>query len=173
MPNKNIPLQNTLAVSGEEWIEIGGKTRRTATEVRRGVCEGSHRDLVRSRAALLKIHSKKGYHGYRTPAEVFAKSGGVALTGWSRAQYLVDIKQIIIFVQTKTHIAVNSARVEAYWLIGKTIIEEEQYGKNRAEYGKKIIKNFSTELRADYGAGFAERCLREYCQFYLTFKDWI
>jgi predicted nuclease of restriction endonuclease-like (RecB) superfamily len=61
--------------------------------------------------------------------------------------------------------------VEAYWFIGKRIVEEEQHGKNRAEYGKEILKNLSAELQAEFGDGFAERCLREYRQFYLIFKD--
>jgi F0F1-type ATP synthase membrane subunit b/b' len=50
-------------------------------------------------------------------------------------QYIADIKQIIISARDKAYTAVNSAMVEAYWLIGKRIVEEEQQGKNRAEYG--------------------------------------
>jgi hypothetical protein len=53
----------------------------------------------------------------------------------------------------------------------KRIVEEEQYGKNRAEYGKEILKHLSAELQGEFGEGFAERCLREYRQFYLTFKN--
>jgi predicted nuclease of restriction endonuclease-like (RecB) superfamily len=87
------------------------------------------------------------------------------------AQYVADIKQIIISARTNAYTVVNSAMVEAYWLIGKRIVEEEQQGKNRAEYGKEILKNLSTELQGEFGEGFAGRCLREYRQFYLTFKD--
>jgi hypothetical protein len=65
--------------------------------------------------------------------------------------------------------AVNSAIVEAYWFIDKRITEEEQQGKRRAECGKEIIKNLSTGLQSESGEGFAERCLWEYHQFYLTF----
>jgi predicted nuclease of restriction endonuclease-like (RecB) superfamily len=86
-------------------------------------------------------------------------------------QYITDIKQIIISARTKAYTAVNSAMVEAYWHIGKRIVEEEQYGKDRAEYGKEILKNLSIELQSEFGEGFAERCLREYRQFYLTFKE--
>ncbi|MDR0506781.1 MAG: DUF1016 N-terminal domain-containing protein, partial [Dysgonamonadaceae bacterium] len=86
-------------------------------------------------------------------------------------QYITDIKQIINSARSKAYIAVNSAMLEAYWLIGKRIVEEEQHGKNRAEYGKEIIKNLSTELQGEFGEGFAERCLREYRQFYLTFNE--
>jgi hypothetical protein len=87
------------------------------------------------------------------------------------AQYIADIRQIIIAVRTKAYTAVNSAMVEAYWRIGKRIVEEEQHGKDRAEYGKEILKNLSTELQHEFGEGFAEPCLREYRQFYLTFKE--
>jgi predicted nuclease of restriction endonuclease-like (RecB) superfamily len=87
------------------------------------------------------------------------------------AQYINDIKRIVISARAKAHTAVNSVMVEAYWLIGKRIVEEEQSGKNRAEYGKEILKNLSTELQSEFGPGFAERCLREYRQFYLTFKE--
>ena len=85
--------------------------------------------------------------------------------------YITEIKQIIISARTKTHTAINSAMIEAYWLIGKRIVEEEQNGKQRAEYGREVIKNLSDELQSEFGKGFAERCLREYRQFYLNFMD--
>jgi predicted nuclease of restriction endonuclease-like (RecB) superfamily len=87
------------------------------------------------------------------------------------SQYITDIKQIILSARAKSYTAVNSAMVEAYWLIGKRIVEEEQHGKNRAEYGKEVIKTLSTELQEDFGKGFGERNLRNFRQFYLTFKD--
>ena len=87
------------------------------------------------------------------------------------AQYIAEIKQIIISARAKAHSAINSAMVEAYWLIGKRIIEEEQQGKNRAEYGQEIIQNLSKELHSEFGTGFSKRSLREYRQFYLTFRD--
>ena len=57
--------------------------------------------------------------------------------------------------------------VEAYWNIGKRIVEEEQDGKERAEYGKEIIKKLSKELTTEFGKGFSERTLWEIKQFYL------
>jgi len=61
--------------------------------------------------------------------------------------YIAEIKQIIISARSKAHTAINSAMIEAYWLIGKRIIEEEQNGKQRAEYGQEIIKTLSKELK--------------------------
>jgi F0F1-type ATP synthase membrane subunit b/b' len=87
------------------------------------------------------------------------------------AQYITDIKQIISYARAQAYTAVNSAMVEAYWLIGERITEEEQQGKLRAEYGKEIIKNISRELQSEFGEGSGERSLRDYRQFYLTFKD--
>jgi len=87
------------------------------------------------------------------------------------ANYISEIKQILREARAKTYTAINSAMVEAYWLIGKRIVEEEQQGKNRAEYGQEIIKTLSEELQNEFGKGFSERCLREHRQFYLTFKD--
>jgi len=85
--------------------------------------------------------------------------------------YITEIKQIIASARNKAHNAVNSAMIEAYWLIGKRIVEEEQNGKQRADYGREVIKNLSDELQSEFGKGFAERCLREYRQFYLNFTD--
>jgi predicted nuclease of restriction endonuclease-like (RecB) superfamily len=59
------------------------------------------------------------------------------------SQYITDIKQIIISARAKAHAAVNSAMVEAYWLIGKRIVEEEQHGKNRAEFGAHCAPNLT------------------------------
>jgi predicted nuclease of restriction endonuclease-like (RecB) superfamily len=61
--------------------------------------------------------------------------------------------------------------VEAYWLIGKRIVEEEQQGKERAAYGREIIKTLSVELTKEVGRGVSERSLWEYRQFYLTFQE--
>ena len=59
--------------------------------------------------------------------------------------------------------------VEAYWLIGKRIVEEIQQGGNRANYGEQVIKNISKALTAEFGKGFSERSVWQYRQFYQTF----
>lgn len=86
-------------------------------------------------------------------------------------QYIADIKDILSAAKKQVYSAVNSAMVQAYWLIGKRIVEEEQNGKERAEYGSFLIKNLSTELTQAFGKGFSERTIREIRQFYLTFPD--
>jgi predicted nuclease of restriction endonuclease-like (RecB) superfamily len=86
-------------------------------------------------------------------------------------QIINDIRQILEQAREKAYSAANTAMVEAYWLTGKRIVEEEQNGKERAAYGKEIIRNVSRELTQTFGKGYSERSLREFRQFYLTFSD--
>lgn len=83
-------------------------------------------------------------------------------------KFIDDIKQILEQARQKAYSAAASAMIEAYWLMGKRIVEEEQDGKERAEYGKEIFTRLSTEL----GIGYSARTLRDYRQFYLTFPKW-
>lgn len=62
--------------------------------------------------------------------------------------------------------------VEAYWLIGKRIVEEEQKGEARAEYGKRVIKALAQVLAQELGAGFNETNLKYFRQFYLAFRSY-
>lgn len=85
--------------------------------------------------------------------------------------YLTEIKTILAQARQKAYFAINSAMVEAYWNIGKRIVEEEQNGADRAEYGKQIIQTISDELTQEFGKGFGERTIRNFRQFYLTFPE--
>ena len=82
-----------------------------------------------------------------------------------------DVRQILQSARNKTYRAVNTAMVEAYWLIGKRIVEEEQNGKSRAEYGKRLLENLSKSLSNHFGKGFSYANLRNFRQFYLTYPD--
>ena len=59
--------------------------------------------------------------------------------------------------------------VEAYWNVGKRIVEEEQKGEDRAKYGTYLIKELSKELTAEFGKGFTPQNLRNMRQFYKSF----
>ena len=85
--------------------------------------------------------------------------------------YINEIKKILKNARQKAYTAINSAIVEAYWEIGRRIVEEEQRGKERAEYGKEILQNLSKELTEEFGKGYSYRTLREIRQFYLMFSD--
>jgi len=82
-----------------------------------------------------------------------------------------DVKNILAQARGKARSAVNSAMVEAYWLIGRRIVEEEQQGEFRAKYGQRLLENLSTELSAAFGRGFSYANLRNFRQFYLVYPD--
>lgn len=86
-------------------------------------------------------------------------------------QFIEDIKQILEEARQRAFTTINTAMVEAYWFVGKRIVEEEQHGEQRAVYGQYLIKQLSEELSDSLGKGFSQRSLREYRQFYLTFPD--
>lgn len=88
-----------------------------------------------------------------------------------KMEYIQEIKQILAKARQKTYAAINSAMVEAYWKIGEKIVLEEQNGKERAEYGKAILKELSVALTEEFGKGFSERNLRNFRQFYNTFPE--
>ena len=83
-----------------------------------------------------------------------------------------DIKAILEQARSKARSAVNSAMVEAYWLIGQRIVQEEQRGSSRAVYGERLLANLSRALSASLGKGFSYANLRNFRQFYLTYPDW-
>lgn len=65
---------------------------------------------------------------------------------------------------------VNSTMVFTYFEIGRMIVEEEQSGKERAEYGKQVLKGLSAQLTKEFGKGFSLRNLEQIRQFYLTYS---
>lgn len=80
-----------------------------------------------------------------------------------------DIREVIEQARTKAYRAVNQEMVKAYWHIGRLIVEEEQKGVERAEYGKELIKELSKRLTREYGKGFDASNLRYIRQFYRVF----
>ena len=82
-----------------------------------------------------------------------------------------DVRSIINAGRQTAYNAVNGAMVETYWRIGQRIVEEEQKGQQRAEYGKQIIKQLSVALTHEYGKGFSARYLAYFRKFYLTVPD--
>ena len=80
-----------------------------------------------------------------------------------------DIKAIIATSRESAIRAVDNERTIMYWNIGKRIFEEEQQGKERAEYGTYLIKYLAEQLQPEYGSGFSVRQLERYRQFYRTF----
>jgi hypothetical protein len=81
-----------------------------------------------------------------------------------------QIKEILLSARRKAYSAVNFAMVDAYWHIGKQIVDA-QAGNERAEYGSNLLKYLSEQLTRDFGKGFDESNLRYIRQFYLAFKN--
>jgi predicted nuclease of restriction endonuclease-like (RecB) superfamily len=80
-----------------------------------------------------------------------------------------DIKKIIATSKENAIRAVDNQRTIMYWTIGKRIFEEEQQGKERADYGTYLIKFLAEQLQPEYGSGFSYRQLNWYRQFYRIF----
>ena len=82
-----------------------------------------------------------------------------------------EIRQILINARKTAYKAVNFAMVTAYWNIGRLIVEDEQQGNTRAEYGKAVLADLSVRLTEEFGKGFTEANLRNMRQFYLFFPN--
>lgn len=82
-----------------------------------------------------------------------------------------DIAELLNIARTKAYRAVNSIMVETYWKIGQRIVEEEQGGTARAEYGSKLIENLSKYLTDTFGKGFSEANLRNMRSFYIAYPE--
>ena len=80
-----------------------------------------------------------------------------------------EIRFIIESARTNAVRSVDFCRVQMYWQIGRRIVEEEQDGNIRAEYGKAIIKNLAKEIEPEFGSGFGQRQLERARQFYIEF----
>ena len=79
-----------------------------------------------------------------------------------------QVSSILNAARDKAYTAVNFAMVEAYWEIGKSIVDE-QGGEERAAYGEALIAGLSRRLTADFGRGFGIANLRNMRQFFLAF----
>lgn len=82
-----------------------------------------------------------------------------------------DAQEIIERTRNNAYQAVNVAMIQRNWLLGKRIADEELKGKNRAEYGKEIIKKLADFLTNKYGKGFDFSSLYKYVRFYKEFPE--
>ena len=85
--------------------------------------------------------------------------------------FFEGVADVLSQAQEKAHTAVNAAMVYAYYEIGRRIIEQEQHGKNRATYGKQIIKGLSEHLTERFGKGFSVGNLKNIRQFYRVYSQ--
>ena len=85
-------------------------------------------------------------------------------------QLYKEVSLIITKARNTVYRTANSEMVKAYWNIGRKIVEEEQTGKDRAEYGKGLLKELSKRLGDAFGKGFDPSNLRYIRKFYLVFS---
>ena len=85
-------------------------------------------------------------------------------------KFYKSIKEVLEESRKRIYRNIQSEMVQAYWQIGKMIVEK-QGGESRAKYGDGLIKELSIQLSNDFGKGFDESNLRRMRQFYITFKN--
>ena len=86
-----------------------------------------------------------------------------ALSVYERIRKILD--------SARSHVArsVNTTQVVANWMVGREIVEEEQSGSRRAEYGERLLRNLVVQLQKDYGAGYSLANLKFFRKFYLEY----
>lgn len=82
-----------------------------------------------------------------------------------------EIKETLLQSRDHAYTAVNFAIVQAYWQIGRIIVEHEQNGSLRAEYGKAVLQEISEKLQQEFGGGFSVRNLQQMKKFYVLFPN--
>ena len=82
-----------------------------------------------------------------------------------------SVRNILDNAYRTVYRAANTGMVTAYWEIGRLIVEEEQNGASRADYGKMVLKELSEKLMAEFGRGYSVPNLRNFRQFYLAFPE--
>ena len=81
-----------------------------------------------------------------------------------------EIKELLYSAKNRVYQTINTTMTETYFQIGKRIVEEEQGGETRAEYGSALLKNLSSELIKEFGKGYSEQNLKNMRQFFLIYQ---
>ncbi|MBR4713373.1 MAG: DUF1016 domain-containing protein, partial [Paludibacteraceae bacterium] len=85
--------------------------------------------------------------------------------------FVNDLRTIVSAARDASYRMANLMQVAQNWLIGRRIVEQEQQGKIRAEYGKHVVELASQVLTKEFGRGFSETQIKSFRKFYLTFSD--
>src|SRR5438067_1178492 len=80
------------------------------------------------------------------------------------------VSVLLLEARNKAIQSVNTVMVQAYWLIGREIVEAEQKGKNRADYGKTLIESLSRKLTNEFESGWSPSHLWHIRQFYAMYR---
>ncbi|MCX6181421.1 MAG: DUF1016 N-terminal domain-containing protein [Bacteroidetes bacterium] len=82
-----------------------------------------------------------------------------------------SVKNILQEAKGTAYRTVNSIMVVAHWHVGRLIVQDEQQGKQKAEYGKAVLQDLSDKLNKEFKSGYSVQNLRSFRQFYLTFPE--
>lgn len=93
-------------------------------------------------------------------------------TAISRNNLISKIEELLKRARQKVIANVNQTMVLTYFEIGRIIVEEEQNGKQRADYGKQLIAEISERLTQDFGKGFSETNIKQMRQFYSVYQNY-
>lgn len=97
---------------------------------------------------------------------ILSKSEDSVIINSQSEVFISEVRKIIEEARDNAVRSVDFCRVQMYWNIGRRIVEEEQLGNERAEYGAYLIKNLAKDLEPEYGTGFSVRQLERARQFY-------
>ena len=89
----------------------------------------------------------------------------------SEENYINEIKDLLSKARERVKTAINVTMVYTYYEIGRRIVEQEQRGKNRAEYGKEILKQLSKALTKEFGKGYSISNLKMIRQFFIIYSN--
>lgn len=104
--------------------------------------------------------------------EAISNIVGVAGNAISPESLYAAVKDVIDHARGMVARSVNTVMVQAYWTIGRLIVENEQKGARRAEYGKRVLLDLSRRLTLEYGKGFTITNIQYMRQFYLLFPNY-
>jgi hypothetical protein len=90
----------------------------------------------------------------------------------SYLSFIINIGEILNHGRKSAILSINTILVKTYWQIGKEIIEFEQNGKEKAEYGSKLLEKLSKDLRINQNSCFSRRLLLDMRRFYLIYNKW-
>ena len=86
-------------------------------------------------------------------------------------QFYTDVYFILQQARERAYNSANGIMTYAYWNVGRRIVEQEQYGEKKAQYGSYLIKKLSIQLSDEFGTGFSVANLKNCRRFYLTFPE--
>lgn len=105
----------------------------------------------------------------RSRKTITKKTAPARLAGYDGL--LTDVAEVIEEARRSAARSVNAVITATYWLVGRRIVEAEQAGEARAEYGKELVERLSADLSARFGRGFGRRNLFQIRAFYLAYRD--